>query len=60
MKGSGTKELEQLKFLRVKIREVTSKSAAITDKKGKQYVRHIIYQVRAFACKGYPCSFLYR
>ena len=59
MKGSGTKELEQLKFLSVKIREVTSKSAAITDKKGKQYVRHIC-QLRAFACKGYPCSFLYR
>ena len=43
MKGRGTKELEQLKSLRIKIQEATSKNVAITKKKGKHYARQIIY-----------------
>ena len=43
MKGRGTKELEQLKSLSLKILEAMPKRAAITEKKRKQYVRQIIY-----------------
>ena len=45
MKGRDKKELEQLKSfsLSLKIQEATSKSVAITEKKGKQYVRQISY-----------------
>ena len=41
MKGGGTKELEQLKSLSLKIQQVTSKIFAITEKKEKsdKYVR---------------------
>ena len=40
MEGRGTKELEQLKSLSLKIQEETmSKNVVITEKKGKQYVR---------------------
>ena len=35
MKGRGAKELKQLKSLRVKIQEVTSKSVLIIEKKEK-------------------------
>ena len=35
--------LKQLKSLSLKIGEATSKSVVITEKKGKQYVRQIIY-----------------
>ena len=37
-KGSGTKELEQLKLLSTKIQEVTS-NVTITEKNEKQYTR---------------------
>ena len=40
MKGRVTKELEQLKSLSLKIEEVTSKSVAVIEKNGRQYVRH--------------------
>ena len=43
MKGRDTKKLEQLKSLSLKIEEAPSKSVAITEEKGKQYVRQIIY-----------------
>ena len=43
MKERGTKQLEQLKSLSLKIQQTTSKSVAITKKKGKQYVTQIIY-----------------
>ena len=43
MKGRDTKKLEQLKSLSLKIEEAISKSVAITEEKGKQYVRQIIY-----------------
>ena len=40
MEGRGTKELEQLKSLSLKIQEETmSKNVVVTEKKGKQYVR---------------------
>ena len=42
MKKTGTKELEQLKSLSLKIQEATS-SVVITKKKGKQYLIQIIY-----------------
>ena len=37
------KELEQLKSLGLKIQEATSNSVTITKKKGKQYLKQIIY-----------------
>ena len=40
MKGKVTKELEQLKSLNLKIQEATSKNVAVTEKNGRQYVRH--------------------
>ena len=40
MKGKVTKELEQLKSLSLKIQEATSKNVAVTEKNGRQYVRH--------------------
>ena len=43
MKGKGRKKLKQLKALSLKIQDASSKSVVITDKKGKQYVRQIIY-----------------
>ena len=43
MKGSGTKELEQLKSFSLKIQEAMSKRVAITEEKRKQYVKQIIY-----------------
>ena len=43
MKGRGTKELKQLESLSLKTQEATSKSVSITEKKGKKYVRQIIY-----------------
>ena len=43
MKGRTTKGLEQLKSLSLKIQEATSISVVITEEKGKQYVRQIIY-----------------
>ena len=43
MKGRGTKELEELKSLSLKIQKTMSKNVAITEKKGKQYVKQIIY-----------------
>ena len=44
MKQRGTKELEQVKHLDLKIQKVMSKNVGITsEKKGKQYVRQIIY-----------------
>ena len=42
MKRNSTKESEQLKPLRLKIQDATSKNV-ITKKKRKQYVRQIIY-----------------
>ena len=42
MKRRGTKKLEQLKSLNLKIQEATSKSVVVTEKKGK-YLRLIIY-----------------
>ena len=41
--GKGYKEFEQLKSLSLKIQEATSKSVGINERKGKQYVRQIIY-----------------
>ena len=38
MKGRGKKELEQFKSLSLRIKEVTSKSDTITEKKGKQNI----------------------
>ena len=38
-----TKELGHLKSLSLKIQETTSKSVVISEKKGKQFVRQIIY-----------------
>ena len=37
------KELEKLQSFSLKIQEATSKSFQVTKKKGKQYVRQIIY-----------------
>ena len=37
------KVLEQLKPLSLKMQEATSKNVAFTEKKGKQYVRQIMY-----------------
>ena len=39
----GTKELGHLKSLSLKIQETTSKSVVISEEKGKQFVRQIIY-----------------
>ena len=41
--GKGNKESEQLKSLSFKIQEATSKNVPMTEKKGKQYARKIIY-----------------
>ena len=38
--GRVTKELEQVKSLNWKIEEATSESVAVTEKNGRQYVRH--------------------
>ena len=38
--GRGTKKFEQLKFLSLKIQEVTSKSVAVTERNERNYVRH--------------------
>ena len=43
MDGKGTKESDEIKPLNLKILEATSKNVAITNKKGKQYIRQIIY-----------------
>ena len=40
LKGKVTKELEQLKSLSLKIQKATSKNVAVTEKNGRQYVRH--------------------
>ena len=39
----GSKELQQLKHLSLKIQEATSKIVVITEKKENQYARQIIY-----------------
>ena len=55
MKGRSENKLEKLKFLSLKIQEATSKSVAITEKKGKHYVTQIIYTKRGhLLTKGLP------
>ena len=44
MKGRGTKELEQLKHLNLKIWEAATKNVAITEKKKTVCQRNHIYQ----------------
>ena len=39
MKGKGYEGVRTIKILSLKIQEATSKSVAITEKNGKQYVR---------------------
>ena len=43
MDEKGTKESDEIKPLDLKILEAASKNVAITKKKGKQYIRQIIY-----------------
>ena len=54
MKGRGTKELDQLNCLNLKIQEAKVKNAAIIEKKGKRYVRQIIYTKRHLPTKVTP------
>ena len=41
--GKGCKGITIIKNLSLKIQEATSKSVAVTEKKGKQYVGHIVH-----------------
>ena len=41
--GMGYKRITIIKNVSLKIQKATSRSVAVTQKKGKQYIRHIIY-----------------
>ena len=55
-KGKGWEQIrKKVGFLSLKIQEATSKSVAITEKKGKHYVTRIIYTKRGhLLTKGLP------
>ena len=56
MKRQGTKELQQLKPLSLKIRDTTSKNVWITEKNGKQCIRLTIYSNQGhLPIRSYPC-----
>ena len=54
-KEKGYKKLKQLKSFSQKIQEATSKSVAITEKKGKQNARKMIYNNQEHSPTKFTC-----
>ena len=54
MNGRDNKDLEQLKRLRLKLQDVTSKNIVITEKKEKQYARQTYISTRYIYLQTLP------